>query len=91
VCIDRQWHTVQGQSVHSTLLEFAAREGIDILILGSRENKGTVQKLVAPGGMGSSTSDTVKSKSKCPCLIVRPAVGSLFLPHVCFCVGGPIR
>lgn len=65
---------LQGQSVHSTLLEFASREGIDIMILGSKESKGTVQKLVAPGGMGSSTSDTMKSKSKCPCLIIRPAV-----------------
>lgn len=60
--------------MHSTLLDFAAREGIDIMILGSKESKGTVQKLVQPGGMGASTSDTVKSKSKCPCLIVRPAV-----------------
>ncbi|EIE27643.1 hypothetical protein COCSUDRAFT_64320 [Coccomyxa subellipsoidea C-169] len=32
-----------------------------------------LEKLVQPGGMGASTSDTVKSKSKCPCLIVRPA------------------
>jgi hypothetical protein len=60
--------------VHSTVLDFAAREGIDIMVLGSKESKGTVQKLVQPGGMGASTSDTVKSKSKCPCLIVRPAV-----------------
>ena len=63
--------------MHSTLLDFAAREGIDIMVLGSKESKGTVQKLVQPGGMGASTSDTVKSKCKCPCLIVRPAVRSL--------------
>jgi hypothetical protein len=41
---------------------------------GSKENKGTVQKLVAPGGITNSTSDTVKAKCKCPCLVVRPAV-----------------
>ncbi|BDA48548.1 hypothetical protein COCOBI_12-2280 [Coccomyxa sp. Obi] len=64
---------LEGQSVHSTLLDFAAREGIDIMVLGSKESKGTVQKLVQPGGMGASTSDTVKSKCKCPCLIIRPA------------------
>lgn len=76
----------QGQSVHSTLLEFAAREGIDIMVLGSKESKGTVQKLVQPGGMGASTSDTVKSKCKCPCLIIRPAVRSITLCTSC-CIG----
>ena len=40
---------------------------------GSRESKGAVHKLVQPGTMGS-TSDSVKARCKCPCLIVRPAV-----------------
>ena len=35
-----------------------------------------MQKLVAPGGITNSTSDTVKSKCKCPCLIIRPAVST---------------
>ena len=42
---------------------------------GSKEHKGTVQRMVQPGGIGhASTSDTIKSKSKRPCLVVRPAV-----------------
>lgn len=32
-----------------------------------------MHKLVQPGSMGS-TSDSVKARCKCPCLIVRPAV-----------------
>jgi len=32
-----------------------------------------VHKLVQPGSIGS-TSDSVKARCKCPCLIVRPAV-----------------
>ncbi|KAK9832779.1 hypothetical protein WJX81_000319 [Elliptochloris bilobata] len=59
-------------NVHSALLDFAVREDVDILILGSRESKGAVHKLVQPGSMGS-TSDSVKARCKCPCLIVRPA------------------
>jgi len=44
---------------------------------GSKEHKGTVQRMVQPGGIGhASTSDTIKSKSKRPCLVVRPAVSS---------------
>ena len=43
---------------------------------GSRESKGAVHKLVQPGSMGS-TSDSVKARCKCPCLIVRPAVRPL--------------
>ena len=46
---------------------------------GSRESKGAVHKLVQPGSMGS-TSDSVKARCKCPCLIVRPAVRPLH-PH----------
>ena len=34
--------------------------------------------MVQPGGIGHvSTSDTVKAKSKRPCLVVRPAVSPL--------------
>jgi hypothetical protein len=40
---------------------------------GSRDSKGAVHKLVQPGSIGS-TSDSVKARCKCPCLIVRPAV-----------------
>ena len=37
-----------------------------------------MQRMVQPGGIGhASTSDTVKSKSKRPCLVVRPAVSIL--------------
>ncbi|KAK9814950.1 hypothetical protein WJX73_002927 [Symbiochloris irregularis] len=60
-------------SVHSTLLEFAEKNAIDILILGSRENKGTVQKLVPGTKNLGSTSDNVKSRAKMPVLIIRPA------------------
>lgn len=35
-----------------------------------------MHKLVQPGSMGS-TSDSVKARCKCPCLIVRPAVRPL--------------
>ncbi len=39
-----------------------------------------MQRMVQPGGIGhASTSDTIKSKSKRPCLVVRPAVS---LPEV---------
>ena len=135
--LTRHHCVAQAQSVHAALLEFAATEGIDIMILGegdlpilfayvwartarcaplaqrhsqgagsntmphlhpratlfgtiwcwgnagagSKENKGTVQKLVAPGGITNSTSDTVKSKCKCPCLIIRPAVRRPWLGH----------
>lgn len=48
---------------------------------GSKEHKGTVQRMVQPGGLGhASTSDTIKSKSKRPCLIIRPAVNPI---HTC--------
>ena len=34
-----------------------------------------MQRMVQPGGIGhASTSDTIKAKSKRPCLVVRPAV-----------------
>ena len=47
---------------------------------GSKEHKGTVQRMVQPGGIGhASTSDTIKAKTKRPCLVVRPAV-SLNVP-----------
>ncbi len=45
---------------------------------GSRESKGAVHKLVQPGSIGS-TSDSVKARCKCPCLIVRPAVRTSLL------------
>ncbi|CAL5223992.1 g6605 [Coccomyxa viridis] len=65
---------LEGQSVHQSLLEFGAKENVDIMILGDKEHKGTVQRMVQPGGIGhASTSDTIKSKSKRPCLVVRPA------------------
>ena len=48
-----------------------------------------MQKLVAPGGITNSTSDTVKAKCKCPCLIVRPAVrGPLTTLHALWLTPG---
>ena len=50
---------------------------------GSKEHKGTVQRMVQPGGIGhASTSDTIKGKSKRPCLVVRPAVSLLLTATV---------
>jgi Universal stress protein family len=62
--------------VHSAILDWAGRENIDLLVLGSRENKNTMQKIVPGTNNIGSTSDIIKSRCKCPCLIVRPAVGS---------------
>lgn len=60
-------------SVHSTLLDFVERNAIDVLILGSRENKGAVQKIMPGAKNLGSTSDNVKSRAKTPVLIIRPA------------------
>ena len=60
---------------------------------GSKDHKGTVQRMVQPGGIGhASTSDTIKSKSKRPCLVVRPAV-SCFpdLPIMPSCLSVPLK
>ena len=64
---------LEGSTVHAALLDFATREGINIMILGNKDYKGTVQKLVQPGGP-NSTSDHVKARCKKPVLIVSPAV-----------------
>jgi len=37
---------------------------------GILKHKGIVQRMVQPGGIGhATTSDTIKSRSKCPCLL----------------------
>lgn len=42
-----------------------------------------MQRMVQPGGIGhASTSDTIKAKSKRPCLVVRPAVSLLLAATV---------
>ena len=56
------------------LLEFAEREGIDVMIMGKRESKTMVQAMVPGTKKLSSTSDQFKSRAKCPVLVVRPAV-----------------
>eukprot|EP00884_Botryococcus_braunii_P009894 jgi/Botrbrau1/18906/Bobra.177_2s0063.1 len=69
-------HTIvelEGSTVHSAILDWSGRENIDLLVLGSRENKNTMQKIVPGTNNIGSTSDIVKSRCKCPCLIVRPA------------------
>lgn len=63
--------------MHSAILDWASRENVDLLVLGTRENKNTMQKIVPGTNNIGSTSDIIKSRCKCPCLIVRPAVGSL--------------
>lgn len=65
----------QGSTVHSAILDWAGRENIDLLVLGTRENRNAMQKIVPGTNNIGSTSDIIKSRCKCPCLIVRPAVG----------------
>ena len=56
------------------LLDFAEREGIDVMILGHRENK-TVAQAMLPGTKKlTSTAANFKARAKCPALVIRPAV-----------------
>ncbi|KAK9815395.1 hypothetical protein WJX72_002984 [[Myrmecia] bisecta] len=67
-------HTIvelEGNNVHSAVLDFCVRTNIDILVLGSKESRGAVQKMV-PGNAGSITA-AIKQHCKCPLLVVRPA------------------
>ena len=45
---------------------------------GSKEHKGAVQKIVPGASTLGSTSDSVKARCKCPCLIIRPGVRACF-------------
>lgn len=68
------------------LLDFAEKEGIDVMILGSRENKTMVQQMVPGTKKLSSTSDQFKARAKCPVLVIRPAVSPPLSMAPCSCL-----
>ena len=70
------------------LLDFAEKEGIDVMILGSRENKTMVQQMVPGTKKLSSTSDQFKARAKCPVLVIRPAVRPMDTLCSCSCLTG---
>eukprot|EP00891_Asterochloris_glomerata_P001502 jgi/Astpho2/1502/Aster-05386 len=59
----------QSQSVHGTLLEFFEKNNMDIMILGSREDKKAVNRIVTGNYIGSVSAHLYY---KAACLIVRP-------------------
>ena len=73
------------------LLEFAEREGIDVMILGNRENKTMVQSMVPGTKKLTSTSDQFKARAKCPVLVIRPAVSGCRAAAVQEAANSPIR
>ena len=60
--------------MYRVLLDWAEAEGIDMVILGHRESKTMVQSMVPGTKKLSSTADQFKARTKCPVLVVRPAV-----------------
>lgn len=65
---------IQDTKVFKVLLDFAEREGIDVMILGHRENK-TVAQAMLPGTKKlTSTAANFKARARCPALVIRPAV-----------------
>ena len=75
--VDRDMSTQcpeQDTKVFKVLLEFAEREGIDVMILGNRESKTVAQSMLPGTKKYTSTADNFKARAKCPALVIRPAV-----------------
>ena len=53
-------------SISSTIIEFASREGVDLIVLGTRPSTASMTKV-----MLGSVSSGVASNANCPVLVVR--------------------